>query len=186
VKLTPEQAKLMSRYEALLRGRADDLGLVSKTDLPRLRDRHIDDCLRAAEVFGTTDRLAYDLGSGAGLPGIVLAVARPDTSFLLVEARRRRAAFLELAAERLGLRNVEVYPGRAESLRGSADVLTARAFAPLPRTWQLARRLLRPGGRLVFFAGKGWEGTTDDEDVAVVEIREGLANQGPLVIMTRG
>jgi len=180
-------------FEALLLEGAPRLGLVASGDLERLRQRHIEDSLRAARCVLPTNRLAYDLGSGAGLPGIVLAVAVPTCRFVLVESRSKRAGFLELVLARLGLSNAEVSHGRAEELSTPADLITARAFAPLERAWSVAHPLLRRGGRLVFFAGKGEDASraarlTDPEPAANVEIdvEKGLANQGPLVIMARG
>src|SRR3990172_7871353 len=119
-------------------------------DPDRLRRRHVLDCLRAASVVSSQDLDAYDLGSGAGLPGVVVAIARPDLRITLVEARRRRAAFLELAAQQLHLENVTVAAARLETLIEPVDLCFARALAPLPRAWTLAEPLLRPGGRLVY------------------------------------
>jgi 16S rRNA (guanine527-N7)-methyltransferase len=137
--------------------------------------------------------VAYDLGSGAGLPGIVLACALPDRRFRLVEPRRRAAAFLELAVERLALANVEILLARAEDLEDPADVVSARAFAPLDRAWAAAWRLLGSGGRLVYFAGEGmrdpaaraWS-IVSPEPPAEVELIERVDSGAPLVIMSRG
>ena len=122
---------------------------------------------------------------------MVLAIAVPSCRFRLVESRKRRAGFLEMAVERLGLENAEVHVGRAEDIHEPADVATARAFAPLPATWRVAWPLLRPGGRLIFFAGGGVrredaESIRDPAPAEAIELVEGLANQGPLVIMARG
>ena len=178
-------------YAALLEERAISLGLVAGSDRERLWDRHIVDCLRATVAFRPEDRLAYDLGSGAGLPGIVLACALPERRFRLIEPRRRAVAFLELVVERLALHNVEILNVRAEELSDPADVVTARAFAPADRAWAAARRLLRPGGRLVYFAGKRLNDPEAlaralPEPPAEVEVVEPLASGAPLVIMSRG
>lgn len=177
-------------YAALLEERAISLGLVAGSDRERLWDRHIVDCLRATVAFRPEDRLVYDLGSGAGLPGIVLACALPDRRFRLIEPRRRAVAFLELAVERLGLPNVEILNTRAEELDAPADVATARAFAPPDRAWAAARRLLRPGGRLVYFAGRRLKdpealARAFPEPPAEVEVVEPIASGAPLVIMSR-
>lgn len=183
----------LASYASLLHERAIPMGLVAQSDRERLWERHIEDCLRATAVFRPEDRVGYDLGSGAGLPGIVLACALPDRTFRLVEPRRRAAAFLELAVERLSLANVEILIARAEDLEEPADIVTARAFAPLARAWAAAWRLLGPGGRLVYFAG---EGMTDPaararsmispEPPAEVEVIERVDSGAPLVIMSRG
>jgi 16S rRNA (guanine527-N7)-methyltransferase len=180
-------------YADLLVQRAIPTGLVAEADRDRVWERHIEDCLRATAAFRPVDRVAYDLGSGAGLPGIVLACALPDRRFRLVEPRRRAAAFLELAVERLRLENVDVLITRAEELDEPADVATARAFAPLDRAWSAAHRLLRPGGRLVYFAGEGMtdpaaraRSTVSPEPPAEVEVLERVDSGPPLVIMSRG
>lgn len=177
-------------FAALLAERAISLGLVSGADRERLWERHIEDCLRATVAIRVEDRTAYDLGSGAGLPGIVLACTLPDRRFRLIEPRRRAVAFLELAVERLALENVEILNVRAEELDDPADVITARAFAPPERTWAVARRLLRPGGRLIYFAGarlrdpEALARTFADPPVEV-EVVEQVASAAPLVIMSR-
>lgn len=188
-----EAQSCLASYAELLRNRAIALGLVAESDHDRLWERHIEDCLRATAAFRPEDRVAYDLGSGAGLPGIVLACALPDRTFRLVEPRRRAAAFLELAVERLRVENVELLITRAEELDEPADVATARAFAPLDRAWSTAHRLLRPGGRLVYFAGGGMRDPAaharsmiSPEPPAEVEVIERVDSGAPLVIMSRG
>ena len=151
--LGSSQVQGLIAYEALLAERAVPLGLVSRSDADRLMSRHILDCLRAAPLVRPEDRLVIDLGSGAGLPGIVLAIAVPGVHLRLIEPRRRRVAFLEMAIEHLALSNATVLPGRAEETRTSADLATARALAPLGRSWALTRPLLRPQGRLLYFSG---------------------------------
>jgi 16S rRNA (guanine527-N7)-methyltransferase len=187
-------AGAVDRLEAfadLLKERGSSLGLVSKGDLPHVYGRHVLDSLRAAAAFTEGDSVAYDLGSGGGLPGVVLASALPRCRFVLVEPRTRRAGFLELVIERLGLNNAEVAVARAEDLPPErADVCTARALAPLPEAWRLARPLLRSGGRLVYFAGEGVENPGEDagalpDPPGGVELLDVLASEPPLVIMTR-
>ena len=188
VSLTLDQAERLIRFEGLLRDRAVPLGLVAKGDLPRLRPRHILDCLRAAAVVEPSDRDAYDLGSGAGLPGIVVAIARPGLRVLLVEAQRRRGAFLEFVVAGLALANVVVWIGRAEELIDRVDICFARALSPLPAAWDLARNLLRPTGKLVYFAGRGATRSAISVPADAVSRLVGtpvLESAGPLVIMTR-
>jgi 16S rRNA (guanine527-N7)-methyltransferase len=172
-------------YEALLLEKAVPLGFVGRSDQGRIRDRHILDSLRAAAEVRAADRRALDLGSGAGLPGIVLAIAAPELRVGLVESQRRRVAFLELAVERLDLGNADVVSGRAEELEpGSADLCTARAFAPPDRAWQVAEPLLAPGGRLVYFAGRGAQQAPGDAPISSTRPAR-LESAGPLVIMGR-
>lgn len=175
----------MLAYEDALRDRATAIGLISAKDAGRLRDRHVLDCLRAAAAVGRADRTAYDLGSGAGLPGIVVAVARPDLQVFLVDARRNRVGFLENAVDELRLRNVAVLAARIEDLHDPVDLCFARALAPVGRAWQLSRSLLRPGGRLVYFAGSGFVGADLPSSVGLACLLRTavLESAGPLVIM---
>lgn len=167
--------------------------MVAKGDADRIYSRHILDSLAAGAVLRASDRTVYDLGSGAGLPGVVLAIAFPAARFVLVESRSRRAGFLELVVERLGLSNAEIAATRVEDLQDGGDVATARAFAPLERSWRLARPLLREGGRLVYFAGEGLDNperrareiAATDEGGGEVSVRRGLDSSATLVIMSR-
>jgi 16S rRNA (guanine(527)-N(7))-methyltransferase RsmG len=145
------------------------------------------DCLRAAAVVVASDRSAVDLGSGAGLPGIVVAIACPSVAVTLVESRRGRAAFLELATERLELANATVEPSRVEAVSGSFDLCFARAFADLRTSWRLAERLLHPDGRLVYFGGSTFDPSHIVPEGMDVLILPGpsVASAGPLVIMSR-
>jgi 16S rRNA (guanine527-N7)-methyltransferase len=181
----PRLAKLLA-YERLLEDRAVPIGLVAVGDIGKIRARHVLDSLRAsAPLAGARD--AYDLGSGAGLPGIVVAIARPELRVGLVDSRRRRVAFLELAVAELGLSNAGVLGVRAETLTEPVDACLARAFAPAPSAWELAEPLLRPGGRLLYFAGTG-ERTEDlRARMPVVDVLSTpvLESAGPLVIMAR-
>ena len=186
VTLDTSQAATLLRYEDLLAGRAVPLGAVARSDATRIRARHILDCLRAAPLVHEED-LACDLGSGAGLPGIVVAVAEPLVRVLLVESRAKRAAFLEFAVQELRLSNAQVVVGRAEELRRGVDACFARAFAPLPLAWSVARGILRPGGRLIYFAGAelGEPVVPDGAALEAVVRTAVLESAGPLVIMTR-
>ncbi|MBI3647168.1 MAG: class I SAM-dependent methyltransferase [Actinobacteria bacterium] len=185
--MSGDQVAKLASYEALLVERAVALGLVASGDLPRLRTRHLLDSLRAALAVLPTDRDAYDLGSGGGLPGIVVAIACPGLWITLVESRRRRGAFLEMTVERLELSNCRVVVGRVESLEEPADMCFARAFADAATSWRLAVPLLRPGGRLVYFAGEGSDPASYSPEGASCEILwpPPVARAGPLVIMSR-
>jgi 16S rRNA (guanine527-N7)-methyltransferase len=185
VVLDPSQVSRLARYEELLAARAIPLGVVSPSDATRIRERHILDSLRAAPVVEGAD-LAADLGSGAGLPGVVVAIALPRLRMLLVERRPRRAALLELAVEELGVANATVLAGRVAEMPGPVDVALARAFAPLDEAWAQARGILRPGGRLVYFAGDT-TAPVAPEGSAILEVLRTpvLESAGALVIMTR-
>jgi 16S rRNA (guanine527-N7)-methyltransferase len=186
MEVSPAAIERLDAFETLLRDRALPMGLVAESDRDRLLERHILDCLRAAAAVGESDRLAYDLGSGAGLPGVVVAVARPLLLVTLVEPRRSRAAFLELAVERLALENARVHVGRIEDLVEPVDLCFSRAFAPPAVAWELALPRLRPGGRLVYFGelSKG-DGRFDGVREVRVLTTPVLESAGSLTIMAR-
>jgi 16S rRNA (guanine527-N7)-methyltransferase len=181
----------LRELEGLLADRAVEIGLVSAADADRVYERHVLDCLRAVPLLEKADGALIDIGSGAGLPGLVMAIARPDLGVTLVDSRRRAGAFLELAVDTLDLPRVDVRVQRVEDLVARADVVTARAFAPLERSWEAAYPLLRPVGRLIYFAGEGLidpgrAGTEASPSPARVETRSVIATMAPLVIMSRG
>ena len=186
VSLQASQIDLLEQYEALLVEKAAPMGMIAASDLTRLRDRHILDCLRADPLLPEGPASLCDLGSGAGLPGIPLAIARPDTAVILTEVRRNRAAFLEETCRTLGLSHVRVHPRRLETLRERVDVCLARAFAPAPKAWATAQRLLAPSGRLIYWAGERFDPATDSPSDATLVLfpTSALARSGPLAIMT--
>jgi 16S rRNA (guanine527-N7)-methyltransferase len=135
-------------------------GLIGPREVPRLWERHLVNCallasaLPAADSRGTLPRVA-DIGSGAGLPGLVLAMMRPDLSITLVEPLLRRTTFLTEVAQQLELDNVVVARARAEELHGrrTFDVVTSRAVAPLPRLLRWSMPLVAPGGAMLAMKG---------------------------------
>ena len=141
-------------YAALLAGPGVTRGLIGPREVPRLWERHLLNCAVLDEAIEPGVRVA-DLGSGAGLPGIPLALARPDLELTLIEPLLRRSAFLHEAVGTLGL-SVAVRRARAEELaaeRPGFDVVVARAVAPLPQLLRWSLPLLRPGGVLLALKG---------------------------------
>jgi len=187
VPLDEEQVRMLAAFEALLASRGASLGLIARGDAPRIRERHVLDSLRAAAQVEPDDRIAVDLGSGGGLPGIPVAIARPGLRVILAERRRNRVAFLELAATELGLSNAEVAAGPVASLDVRADVAFARAFADAAGSWVAAEPLLGGSGRLVYFAGGGGSGSglAPVPGVRTRVVAPPVASAGPLVIMSR-
>jgi 16S rRNA (guanine527-N7)-methyltransferase len=142
------------RYADLLTGPGVGRGLVGPAEAGRIWDRHLLNCAVVAELVPERCVLA-DLGSGAGLPGIVLALLRPEADIILVESMARRIAFLTECVAALELTRVRVVRGRAEDLAGeiSADIVTARAVAPLGKLAGWAVGLCRPGGTVLAIKG---------------------------------
>lgn len=149
-------------------------GLIGPREAPRLWERHVLNCALLAPVLPQDARVA-DIGSGAGLPGLVLAIARPDITITLIEPLLRRTTFLEEAVAALGLTNVVVVRGRADALHGTSDfdVVTSRAVAPLDRLLEWSMPLVAPQGALV--AMKGSSAPEEVEAAAVVLARLGCA-----------
>jgi 16S rRNA (guanine(527)-N(7))-methyltransferase RsmG len=184
--LAPPQHESLRLYEELLISEAVPRGMVAASDSGHLRDRHILDSLRAVAHLPAGAETVVDLGSGAGFPGLPIAVARPDLAVTLTESRQTRAAFLELAVERLRLANVRVFPGAAENLAPGIDVCLARGFADVSRTWEVARPLLDPRGALLYWAGKSFTLEDVPAGISAREVTEAtLESGGPIVIMTQ-
>jgi len=145
----------LRRYADLLADAGVVRGLIGPREVPRLWDRHLVNCAQVAPAFATDSRVC-DVGSGAGLPGIVLALVRPDLEVTLLEPLLRRATFLHEVVADLALDRVRVVRGRAEEHAGAGyDSVTARAVAPLDRLVRVALPLCRPGGTLVAMKGAG-------------------------------
>lgn len=169
-------------YAALL---ADDgvvRGLIGPREAPRLWERHLVNCALLGEAVPRGVDVC-DIGSGAGLPGVVLAIARPDLRVTLVEPLLRRTTFLEEVVDRLELSNVEVVRARAEELHGTRDftVVTSRAVAPLGRLLDWSMPLVREGGVLVAMKGAT---AADEVTSAAKELRRHRA--GSVEVLTLG
>ncbi|MGI8578644.1 MAG: 16S rRNA (guanine(527)-N(7))-methyltransferase RsmG [Nocardioidaceae bacterium] len=152
--LFPSKYSTIYRYVDLLATEAVERGLLGPQEASRLWGRHIFNCAVIRDLFTESSSLC-DVGSGAGLPGVVLALARPDLAVVLLEPLLRRAAFLHEVVGLLSLRNVEVVRARAEDQVGQCafDYVTARAVAPLERLARWALPLCRAGGELVAIKG---------------------------------
>lgn len=188
------------RYAALLASAGVERGLLGPREVDRLWERHLLNCAVLAEIVEPGERVV-DIGSGAGLPGLALAIARPDLTVTLVEPLLRRSTFLREAVAELGVA-VAVVRGRAEDAAvraevGGADAVTSRAVAPLDRLTGWSLPLLRPGGRMLAIKGERAAGEVAEhrrgmaalgaEDVRVVKCGEGvLAVPATVVIAVRG
>jgi 16S rRNA (guanine527-N7)-methyltransferase len=158
-------------------------GLIGPREVPRLWDRHVLNCAVLTELLPPGARVV-DIGSGAGLPGVVLALRRPDLQVVLVEPMQRRVDFLEETVAALGLGGeIQVLRGRAEEREvrravGGTDWVTARAVAPLDRLVKWCLPLVGPDGRLLALKGAR---ATDE----VAEHRDTLQRSGATVLEVR-
>lgn len=147
-----DRIDIARKFTTALAEQGEERGLIGPLELPRLWTRHILNSAIAAPLFHGT---AADIGSGAGLPGLVLAIARPDVSWTLVEPMERRVNWLNEQVADLGLENVEVLRSRAEDVRavGTFDFVTARAVSALRTLIPFTAPLLRDGGELALLKG---------------------------------
>lgn len=138
--------------------RGEELGLIGPLEAARIWTRHI---LNSAilESFLTPGSLTADVGTGGGMPGLVLAIIRPDVNFYLIEPMERRCLWLNEQIEKLELKNVTVKRGRAEEFHGDteADFVTARAVSALKKLIPMTAPLLKKGGKMVLLKGASVE-----------------------------
>lgn len=151
---SPVRLPLAERYAELLSTEGVVRGLIGPRESPRLWDRHLLNCAVLGDLVPEGSSVC-DIGSGAGLPGLVLAVARPDLRITLVEPLLRRTTFLDEVVAELSLTQVEVVRARADALHGERrfDVVTSRAVAPLERLLGWSMPLVAPEGALVAMKG---------------------------------
>jgi 16S rRNA (guanine527-N7)-methyltransferase len=152
----------LSLYAARLREWNPKINLVGPETLARLETRHFKDCLQLTQYLSKSSTLKIlDLGSGAGLPGLVLALACPQHQITLVESDSRKCAFLYTIIQELKINNAQIAQTRLEKFSSPTlyQVITARAFAPLPKILILSQKLLAPQGSWLLLKGKA----VDDE-----------------------
>ena len=168
-RLYPDAVGGLSVYADLLATDGVVRGLIGPREVPRLWERHLLNCAVVEQLIPPKSSVA-DVGSGAGLPGLVLALVRPDLTVTLIEPLLRRTTFLEEAVATLALPNVEVMRARAEDVDRVFDVVASRAVAPLPKLAGWCLPLCRPGGLMVAMKGS----SADDELGAAEEVLDGL------------
>ena len=159
----PEAADSLARFAAWLAGAGVERGFLGPREVDRIWDRHIGNCAVVEELIPVNAKV-FDIGSGAGLPGVVLAIVRPDISMGLIEPLQRRSEFLTEVVTDLGLSDrVTVMRGRAEELKGqTAQIVTARAVAPLGKLLTWALPLTAKNGQIL--AMKGSSAATEIAD----------------------
>jgi 16S rRNA (guanine527-N7)-methyltransferase len=150
-----ERVPLAARFAEILADTGVTHGLIGPREIPRLWERHVLNCAVIADAFPHGARVV-DVGSGAGLPGVALAIVRPDLDVHLVEPMLRRTEWLSMVVTELGLDTVTVHRARAEELAGALSALfvTARAVARLDKLSRWCVPLLEPGGTLVAMKGR--------------------------------
>lgn len=157
-----DRVDLAVRYTELLATEGVLRGLIGPREAPRLWERHVLNSAVLAELV-PEGAAVCDIGTGAGLPGLVVAIARPDVGMTLVEPLLRRTTFLQEVVDELGLSHVFVVRGRAEDLHGTAtfDVVTSRAVAPLERLLGWSMPLVAPTGAVLAMKGRSVEQEID-------------------------
>ena len=190
VALFGDRIELARRFAADLAREGETRGLIGPLELPRLWSRHILNSALVAPVLRVG--VVGDVGSGAGLPGLVLAIARPDVGFVLIEPMERRVDWLLEEVQALGLDNVDVLRARAEDVRLATplDQVTARAVSALSKLIPLTVPLLRSGGELVFMKGERVDAEIESaakviRKAGLVDVRVEVLGEGVLPEVTR-
>lgn len=147
-----DRRELIERYADFLSTAGVERGMIGPREAPRLWDRHLWNCAVVTPRI-PADARAADVGTGAGLPGLVWAIARPDIEITLIEPLLRRTRFLDEAVTTMGLDNVIVDRRRAEDVEEVFDVVTARAVAALDKLGRWCLPLVKPGGVLLALKG---------------------------------
>ena len=153
-----DRLPLAEKYHELLATDGSTRGFIGPREVPRLWDRHLINCAVIGDVMEEGASIV-DIGSGAGLPGIPLAIARPDLKITLIEPLLKRSVFLQEVVDKLALDNVTVIRGRAEEgpvkkAAAGADIVTSRAVAPLGKLAKWSLPLVRRGGEMIAMKGE--------------------------------
>ncbi|PPH14687.1 16S rRNA (guanine(527)-N(7))-methyltransferase RsmG [Rathayibacter sp. AY1G1] len=178
-----DRLPLLRRFTEALADQGEERGLIGPLELPRLWTRHVLNSALVAPLL--RPGLVGDVGSGAGLPGLVLAIVRPDVRFVLIEPMERRVVWLQEQVDGLGIENVSVLRARAEEaeLAEPLDQVTARAVSALSKLIPLTAPLLRPGGELVLLKGINAE---KEIEAAAKQIRRFRLSPPEVVVLGGG
>ena len=170
-KYFPGQEGAIRAYAEFLTTAGIERGLIGPREGERIWERHIFNCLPVTQLLPQGASL-FDIGSGAGLPGIVIALARPDLKVTLIEPLERRVEFLNeaVAAIATGGVEIEVIRGRAQDVKKSADFVTARAVAPMEKLKKMSWHMVKTGGSLL--AMKGESAATEMVGIKGAELHE--------------
>jgi 16S rRNA (guanine527-N7)-methyltransferase len=183
VELFGDRVDVARAFTADLARRGEELGLIGPLELPRLWSRHVLNCALVAPLL--SPGVVGDIGSGAGLPGLVLAIARPDVQFILIEPMERRVDWLTKEADALGLTNVRVLRARAEEtkLDWPLDQVTARAVSSLSTLIPITAPLVKAGGQMIFMKGARVE---DEMAAAAKAIRKARLSDVEVLVLGEG
>ena len=160
----------IQRYAELLKGAGIERGLIGPKEGDRIWERHIANCIPITTLLPENVRLV-DIGSGAGLPGVVIALARPDLKVSLIEPLQRRVDFLNEVVAELGI-PIEVIRGRAERVKKQFEIVTARAVAPLEKLITISWHMIPKGGSLLAMKGE-----SAAEELATTTLKKGSTAQ---------
>ena len=166
----PGREEQTQRYAELLSSTGIERGLIGPKEGDRIWERHIANCIPITTIIPNGVRVA-DIGSGAGLPGIVIALARPDLKVSLIEPLQRRVDFLNEVVAELAL-EVEVIRGRAERVKKQFEIVTARAVAPLEKLIQISWHMIPRGGCLMAIKGE-----SAADEIASTTLKKGSTAQ---------
>lgn len=190
--LAGERLSVLRQFAEDLGRRGEELGLIGPLELPRLWTRHLLNSALLAPMIRSGARVA-DIGTGGGMPGLVLAIVRPDAEFVLVEPMERRVAWLDEQIGRLGLDNVRTQRGRAEEFHGGAlevDQVTARAVTALRTLIPITAPLLRENGEFLLLKGASVEAEIESARKVIAkhklrDVRFEILGEGLLTESTR-
>ena len=187
----PHATSKLEKFEQWLATAGVERGILGPREVERIWDRHIANCAVIEELIPENSSV-LDVGSGAGLPGLVLAIVRPDLKVGLIEPLLRRCEFLTEVINDLGLQNqVTVYRGRAQELPGiKADVVTGRAVAPLHKFLSWTNNLVKPEGQILAMKGSSAANEVAEaqkqlsgKNVEIVQVGKGIVD--PLTTVVR-
>jgi len=170
LELSKEQLQKLQEYKNLLYKVSGRLNLLSAKDRERIEDLHFSDSLAAATMISKAASVA-DWGSGGGLPGIPLSIARPDIQMTLVESRTNKAGFLMRAKRELNLTNIRVFAGRGEDIQNTYDLITVRAVGKLSKLIPIILNKLSENGQILCYKGPGLEKELIEADGILKELQ---------------
>lgn len=161
--LVSRETDALAQYAALVRKWNPAINLVAPSTLTDFEHRHVEDCRQVVELSAERTGSWLDIGSGGGLPGLVIAIERPDLDVTLIESDRRKASFLRNAVRELGLQNTRILADRIEDVaRLDVANVSARALAPLGLLMAYVNQHLEPSGRAWLMKGRSWQAEVEE------------------------